>query len=265
MRDPYSPPIEAAGEALEGSEVYRNFYFLAFVQSLIAKCRGTRRIPVWQRALAVSTALALLVSLLWLVPWRGRPDSPVTVSQSMLRQDSDHTAEETAQPTLPPLASPTAASAVPSQSPETGTARGEDALQSPVPSLEKSEASGAAPGLQDHPPAISEEPAEVLDAQAMQEFVTRLDAARSTPGEHLDTQAMDNLLARLESSDKTTLPTAPRSKVVRKKGAKSLRRAAPGRGTPGSAPPPQSNPVPLSPALASQFPDAPRPIRDALP
>lgn len=265
MCDPYSPPIEAAGEALEGLEVYRKFYFLAFVQSLIAKCRGTRRIPVWQRALAVSTALVLLVSLLWLVPWQRRHDSPAIQSQSRPGQDSDHTAEETAQPTLPPLASPTAASAVPSQVSEASTAHGEDALQSPVLPVEKSEASGAAPVLQDRPPAIPEEPAEVLDAQAMQEFVTRLDAARSTPSEHLDTKAMDHLLARLESSDKTTLPTATRSKVARKKGAKSLRRAAPGRGTPGSAPPPQSNPVPLSPALASQFPDAPRPMRDALP
>jgi len=203
--------------------VYRNFYFLAFVQSLIAKCRGTRRIPVWQRALAVSTALALLVSLLWLVPWQGRHDSPVTVSQSMPGQDSDHTAEETAQPTLPPLASPTATSAVPSQVSEASTAHREDALQSPVLPVEKSEASGAAAALQEHIPAISEEPVEVLDAQAMQEFVTGLDAARSTPGEHLDTQAMDHLLARLESSDKPTLPTAPRAKVARKKGAKSLR------------------------------------------
>ena len=265
MCDSYAPPIEAAGEALEGSEVYRNFYFLAFVQSLIAKCRGTRRIPVWQRALAVSTALALLVSLLWLVPRQGRQDSPATQSQSMPGQDSDHTAEETARPTLPPLASPTAASAVPGQVSEASTAHREDALQSPVLPLEKSEASGAAPALQDHTPTISEEPAEVLDAQAMQEFITRLDAARGIPGEHLDTKAMDHLLARLESPDKTTLPTATRSKMARKKGAKSLRRAAPGRGTPGSAPPPRSAPVPLSSALASQFPDAPRPIRDALP
>jgi hypothetical protein len=246
-------------EALEGFEVYRTFYFLAFVQGLIAKCRGTRRILVWQGTLAVSTALALLVSLLWLIPWHGRPDGPATRPQSKPAQDSDHTAEETAQPTLPPPASSTAVSAVPSQILETGTAPGEAALQNPVPPVEKHEASGAAPALQDHPPAISKEPAEVLDAQAMQELITRLDAARSTPSEHLDTKAMDNLLARLESSDKTTLPTPPRSKVARKRGAKSLLRATPGRRTPSSAPPPQSNPVPFIPALASQFPDASKP------
>jgi hypothetical protein len=234
--DSYTPPIEAEGKVLEGLQVYRKFYFLAFVQSLITKGRGTKRIPEWQRALVVSTAFALLGSLLWVIPWQRRPDGPATIPQSMPIQDNDHTAE-TAQPILQPLASPTTSSAVPSQVPEASTAPSEDALQSPV--------------LQDHPPALSEGPAEVLDAQAMQEFVTRLDAAPSTPSEHLDTQAMDNLLARLESSDKTTLPTAPRSKVAKKKGTKSLPRIAPNRKTPGATPPAQSKPAPLHPTLAS--------------
>jgi hypothetical protein len=249
----FPPTTRGAGgtQHLEGLKVHRKFDFLAFVQRFIAKFGGTRRLPLWQRALAVSTGLTLLVSLLWVMPWHRRPDRSATIPQTMPVQGSDHTAEETAQPTLPPPASPTEISAVSSQLPEIGIAPGEDAHQSPV--------------LQDHPPALSEESAEVLDAQAMQDLVTRLDATRSTPSEHLDIKAMGNLLASLESSDKTTSPTAPRSKGARKKGAKSLPRTAPGRRTPGSTPPPQSNPMPLRAALAFQFPDTPKPVWDSLP
>ncbi len=252
-------------QPLEGLEVYRNLYFRRFVQSIIAKFRGMRRIPVWQCVLAFSTALALLASLLWLVPWQGQHDGPVTIPQPMPVQGSDHTAEETAQPTLQPLASPTAASAVPSQVPEAGTAHGEDVPLSPALLPEKSEASGAAPALPGPTPAISEKPTEVLDMQAMQGLVTRLETARSTPEERLDTQAMDNLLARLEPADKSTLPTARRSKVARKRGARSLPRAAAGRGTPGTTSPPRSDPVPLRPALEFQFLDAPKPVHDSIP
>lgn len=261
------PTARGAGgtQPLEGLEVYRYSYFLAFIRSIIAKFKGTRRISVWRHALAFSSALALLASLLWLVPWQGQHDGPVTIPQPMPIQGSDHTAEETAQPTLHPLASPTAASAVPSQVPEAGTAHGEDIPQGPALLPEKSEAPSAAPALPGHVPAISQEPVEVLDTQAMQGLVTRLETERSTPEERLDTKAMDNLLARLEPADKGTLPTARRSKVAKKRGARSLPRAAVGRGTPGSTSPPRSASVPLSPAPEFQFLDAPKPMNDSIP
>lgn len=225
------------------------------VKSVIARVRGARRIPVWQRALAGSTALVLLASLLWLAPWQVRPDGPATLPQSMPVQGSDRAAEEAAQPTPQPVASPTAVSAVPSQVPEAG----------PAQTPEKGEASGEAPAQQRHTPATSAAPAEVLDTQAMQKLVTRLETARSIPEERLDTKAMDNLLARLEPADKTTLPTAPRSKVARKRRARSLPKAAAGRVAPGLVSPPRSDPVPLSPAPEWQFFDAPKPVHDSVP
>ena len=222
---------------LEGLKVYRDFYFLAFAQRLIAKFRGTRRISVWQLALAFSTVLVLLASLLWLAPWQVRHDGPATVPQPMPRQGNDRTAEETTQPTPPALTSPTVASAGPSQIPEAGTAHEEPAPQSPALLPEKSEVSSTAPAQERHTPVTSEEPAEVLDIQAMQRLITRLETARSTPEERLDTKAMDHLLARLEPADQTALPTAPRSKAVRKKRARSVPRASAGRGAPGSVSP----------------------------
>jgi hypothetical protein len=188
--------------------VYFDFYTL--VQSVIAKCKGPRRIQAWQCALACSTALALLAGLLWLAPWQVRHDNPTTVHQSMPLQGSDRTTEEIAQPTVQPLVAPTS---------EVGSLPSAPALQSPE---------------QPHISATSEEPTEVLDTQAMQGLVTRLEAARSNPEEHLDVRAMDRLLARLESADKTGLPTSPRSKVARKRGPRGLPRAG-DRGTPSNS------------------------------
>ena len=232
--------------------MYLDFHSL--VKSVLAKVRGARHIPVWQLALAGSTALALVASLLWFAPWQVRHDGPATIPQSMPVQGSDRAAEGTTQST-PPFASPTAVSAVPSQVPEAG----------PVLPLEKGEVSDAAPAQQHQTPTTSDAPAEVLDTQAMQALVTRLDTTRSIPEEHLDTKGMDNLLARLETADKTTLPTAPRSKVARKRGARSVPRASVGHGAPGLTSPPRSDPVPLSPAPEFQFPNAPKPVNDSIP
>jgi len=233
--------------------MYLDFHSL--VQSVIAKVRGTRRIPVWQRALAGSTALALLVSLLWFAPWQGRHDGPATIPQSMPVQGSDRAAKEPEQST-PPFASPTAVSAVPSQVPEAG----------PVLPPEKGEVSDAAPAQQHQTPTTSEAPAEVLDTQAMQALVTRLDTTRSTPTpeERLDTKGMDNLLARLETADKTMLPTAPRSKVARKRSIRSVPKASVGHGAPGLTSPPRSDPVPLSPVPEFQSFDPRKPVNDSL-
>lgn len=231
--------------------MYLDFHSL--VQSVIAKVRGTRRIPVWQRALAGSTALALLASLLWFAPWQVRHDDPATIPQSMPVQGSDRAAREPKQST-PPFASPTAVSVVPSQVPEAG----------PVLPPEKGEVSDAAPAQQPQTPTTSEAPAEVLDTQAMQALVTRLDTSRSIPEEHLDTKGMDNLLARLELADKTTLPTAPRSKVARKRGPRSVPRASVGHGAPGLTSPSRSDPVPLSPVPDFQSFDIRKPVNDPL-
>src|SRR5439155_22002359 len=199
----------------------------------IAKFKGPRRLQAWQCALACSTALALLASLLWLAPWPVRHDGRATVPQSMPLQGSDRTAEEIAQPTAQPLITPTSeVSSLPS---------------APAPqSLERPYTS-----------ATSEEPTEVLDAQAMQGLVTRLETAKSNPEEHLDTRAMDRLLVSLESADKTGSPTSPRTKVARKRGSRVLTRAG-DRGAAGSVSPPHDDPAPLSAAAGSQFPAAAR-------
>lgn len=241
--------------------MYLDFHSL--VKSVIANVRGARRIPVWQLALAGSTALALLASLLWFAPWQVRQDGPATIPQSMPVQGSDRAAKEPEQST-PPFASPTAVSAVPSQVPEAGPAHGEQAPQSPALPPEKGEVSDAAPAQQHQTPTTSEAPAEVLDTQAMQALVTRLDTSRSIPEEHLDTKGMDNLLARLEPADKTTLPTAPRSKVARKRGTRSVPRASVGHGAPGLTSPSRSDPVPLSPVPEFQSFDTRKPVNDPL-
>ena len=209
------------------------FDFHSLVQSVIAKFKGPRRIPAWQHTLACCTALALLASLFWLVPWQERQDGPATVPQSMPLQGSDRTTEETAQPTAQPLVAPTS---------EGGTLSSAPAPQSPE---------------QPHTSATSDEPTEVLDTQALQGLVTRLETARSNPEEHLDTRAMDRLLASLESADKIGSPQSPRTKVARKRGPRGLPRVG-DRGASGSASPPRADSAPLSAAAEVRFPDAPR-------
>jgi len=44
------------------------FDFPSLIKNVIAKFDGVRRIPAWQRALACSTVLVLLASLLWFAP-----------------------------------------------------------------------------------------------------------------------------------------------------------------------------------------------------
>ena len=203
------------------------------IKSVIAKFKSPRRIPAWQRVLACSTALALLASLLWLAPWQGRHDGPATVPQSMPLQDIDRKTEETARTTTQSLVAPTSeAGSLPS---------------APIPqSLE-----------QPHTSVTSEEPPEILDTQAMQRLVTRLETARSNPAEHLDARAMDRLLARLEAADKTGSPPSPRSKIVRKRGVRVLPRAG-GHEAPGSVSPPRDDPAPLSSAAGNGIPAAAR-------
>src|SRR6266850_3363225 len=160
---PYSPPLIFGGiQALEGLHMYFDFHSL--VQSVIAKFKGPRRIPAWQHALACCTALALLAS--WLVPWQERHDGLTAVHPSMPLQGSDRTTQATAQPLVAPTS-------------EGGTLPSAPAPQSPE---------------QPHTSATSDEPAEVLDTQALQGLVTRLETARSNSEEHLDTRAMDRLL-----------------------------------------------------------------------
>jgi hypothetical protein len=210
--------------------VYFDFYSL--VQSVITKFKGPSRIQAWQYALVCST-LALLAGLLWLAPWQVRHDGRATGHQSMPLHGSDRTTEEIAQPTTQPLVAPTSEA---------------DSLPSaPMPQSPE----------QPHTSVTSEEPTEILDTQAMQRLVTRLEAARSNPAEHLDARAMDRLLARLESADKTGAPPSPRSKVVRKRGVRVLPRAG-DHGAPGSVSPPRDDPAPLSAAAGMPFPAAAR-------
>ena len=228
MCNPYSPPLIFGDfQALEGLHLYFDFYSL--VQSVIAKFKGPRHIQAWQCALACSTALVLLASLLWFAPWPVRHDGAATIPQSMPLQGSDRTVEETAQPFVVPTS-------------EVGSLPGAPAPQSPE---------------RPHTSATSEEPTEVLDTQAMQGLVTRLETARSNPEEHLDTRAMDRLLARLESVDKTGSPPSPRSKAARKRGTRGLPRAG-DHGAPGSVSPPRDDSTPLSSAAGMQFPAASR-------
>jgi hypothetical protein len=212
--------------------VYCDFHSL--IKSVLAKFKGPRRIQAWQGALACSTALALLASLLWFAPWQGRHDGPATVPRSIPLPDSDRQTEGTARPTTQPLVAPTS---------EAGSLPRAPIPQSP-----------------EQPPTsvTSEEPTEILDTQAMQRLVTRLDEARSNPAEHLDVRAMDRLLASLESADKTGPPPSPRSsKVVRKRGVRVLPRAE-DHGAPGSVSPPRDDPAPLSAAAGTPFPAAAR-------
>ena len=226
--------------------MYLDFHSL--MKSVSLKIKRTKRIPVWQLVLACSTVLALLASLLWLVPWQMQQDGPTTVTQSMRIQGSDHTAEGTVQPNPPPLTALTSAG-------DTGPEAA--ASQHPGLPTQQSQTSSVDPGQERHAPALAQEPTEVLDTQAMQALVTRLEASRSNPEEHLDMRAMDRLLARLESADKTASPASPRSKIARKRNTRVLPRAG-DRGAPGAVSPPRTDSFPLSPASEMQFPDPPR-------
>src|SRR5262249_40088169 len=105
----------------------------ALVQRLIADSQDRRRIPVWQRGLASSAALALLAGLLWLTPWQGRHEAGIMAPQVMPTQSGGHTAE---------TAGETGAPAVPRQVPEVETNRAERDAQSPALLIQQSEASG---------------------------------------------------------------------------------------------------------------------------
>ena len=198
----------------------------ALVKSVIAEGRDTRRLPMWQLGLASSAALTLLASLLWLASWQGRHDAPPIVSQPTLVQEGNRTAGAVEQ---------TVAPAVPRQDTEVGTTPGEHEPQNLTRMTEQSKASSAALAQQRPTPTTSQESARILYVQTMQELATRLKMTRNTPGEHLNTQAMVNLLTKLAPTDKTALPPTPRSKEARKRGARSLSKAAEGPRKPSSA------------------------------
>jgi hypothetical protein len=212
--------------------------FLSRVQSVIARCKSTRHLPVWLRALAGVTTLALLVSLFWLAPWQARHDVLAPVRQPMPSQASDRPAAELTPPTPQLRLGPPAAS--------TGSGQVSDV------GAERSQTSRVAPGQEGRAPTPSEEPTEVLDTQAMQGLVTRLEAAGNNQEEHLDTRAMDRLLAEL-----TDKPMTPRSKGSKKRARVSPRSTA-DRGAPGTVSPPQADTGPLRAASDTPFPDMAR-------
>lgn len=207
----------------------------ALVQRVIAAYQGRKRIPAWQLGLAASVALVLLGTLLSLAPWQARHDAPLITPQATLARGGDRTAEEPRE---------TVAPAGPGQVLEGETNRAGQDVQSPALMPQKSAASGEAPAQQ---PAT--------DTKAMQEPIPWPGTARHTHAEHLDTQAMDQLLTRLAPADKPQLPTVPRSKVSRKKDARTLPRvSSAGRRTPGFVLSPQrSGPIWPGPASASWF------------
>jgi hypothetical protein len=230
--DPYAAPLTSGDiQILEGLHVH--FHFHSLMHSVNAKCKGPRCRQAWQYALAGSTALALLASLLWLAPWQVWHDGPATVPQSMPLQGSDRTAEETARTSAQPVVAPTS---------EVGSLPSAPAPQS----LEQSRISTTA-----------EEPAEVRDPQAMQGLATGLETARRNPEEYLDTRAMDRLLAKLASADKTASPPSQRSKAARKRSTRVPPRVG-NRRAHGSVSPPRVDAAPLSSASGMQFLDASR-------
>ena len=198
----------------------------ALVKSVIDDVRGSRRIPMWQLGVASSAALTLLAGLLWLGPWQGQHDAPSMVARPTPVQEDDHTAGVVEQTVGP---------AMPRQDTEVGTTPGEHEPQSSSRMTEPGKASSAAAAQQRHTPATSQASARILYVQAMQELVTPLKTIRSTSGEHLDTQAMSHLLTKLEPTDKPALPPAQRAKEARKRGAKSLPKAAKGPREPSFA------------------------------
>lgn len=212
--------------------------FLSRVQSVIARRKSPRPLPMWLRALAGATVMALLAGLFWLASWQARHGDPAPAPPSMSIQTGDRPAAEIVQPTPPLRVGPPAASTGPGQVSEVGT--------------ERSQTSRVGPGQEDHAPTPSVESAEVLDTQAMQKLVTRLEAARSSPEEQLDTKAMDRLLAELKGK-----PAVPRSKVPKKR-ARASPRAAADRGAPGTVPPPRGDASPLRAASDTPFPDMAR-------
>jgi hypothetical protein len=226
--------------------VYLDFHSL--MKSVLLKVKRTKRIPAWQLALACPTVLALLTGLLWLAPWQMRQDGPATITQSRPIQGSDRTAEGPVQPNPPPLTALTSAGDTVPEAP---------ASQNPVLPTQQSQTSSVDPGQEHHAPALSQEPTEVLDTQAMQKLVTRLETSRSNPEEDLDTRAMDRLLARLESADKIASSASSRSKIARKRSTRVLPRAG-DRGAPGAVSPPRTDAFPLSSASEMPFPDPPR-------
>jgi hypothetical protein len=220
--DPYAAPLMFGDiQILEGLHMYSHLHSL--MQSVIAKCKGPRWSQAWPCALAGSTALALLASLLWLAPWHVWHDGPATVPQSTPLQGSDRIAEETARPTAQPVVAPTS---------EVGSRPSAPASQS----LEQPRISTTA-----------EEPTEARATQAMQGLATGLETASSHPEEYLDTRAMDRLLARLASADKTASPPFQRSRAARKRGSRMPTRVG-NRRTPGSVSPPRVDAAPLSSA-----------------
>lgn len=234
--DPCAAPLTFGDiQILEGLHVY--FPFHSLMQSVIAKFKGPRGSQAWQCALAGSTALALLASLLWLAPWQGWHDGPATVPQSMPLQGSDRTTEETARPTAQPPVAPSSAP------------RSDVGLRPSAPAPQNPE--------QPHISATAEEPTAVRDTQARQGLATGMETTRSHPEEDVDTRAMDRLLARLASVDKMASPPSKRSKAARKRGT----RVPPGVGhrrAPGSVSPPRIDSASLRAASGMPFRDAPR-------
>jgi hypothetical protein len=218
-------------QILEGLHVYVHFHSL--MHSVIAKFKGPRRSQAWPYALAGSTALALLASLLWLAPWQVWHDGPATVPQSMPLQSSDRTTEGTARPTARPLVAPTS---------EVSSLPGAPVPQNPE---------------QPHTSKTTEEPTTVWETQAMQGLATGLETTRSHPEEYLDTRAMDRLLARLASADKTASPPSQGAKAARKRSARVPPRAG-NRRAPGSVSPPRVGAAALRSASGVPSPDASR-------
>jgi general secretion pathway protein A len=212
----------------------------ARVKSVLTESRETRRIPMWQRSLTSSAALTLLASLLWLAPWQGRHDAPSIVSQPTPTQEGDRTAGTVEQ---------TVAPAMPGQESEVGTVPGEHEPPNVTHMTEQSKAPGATSAQQRHTPTTSQESARILYVQTMQELATRLKTTRSIPREHLNTQAMDNLLTKLEPTDKIALPPTSRSKEARKRGTRSLPKAAEGPRKPSSV---SAAPAPARPMVRPQ-------------
>jgi type II secretory pathway predicted ATPase ExeA len=215
----------------------------ALVQRVIADAQGGRRLPAWRLSLAPATAMALLGGLLWLAPWQELRDAPSTAPQATLAQGGDRTAQEARA-----IAAPT----VPRQVPGVESHERAQDAQSPALLIQHSEASGEAPAQQSH-----------TDTWAMQEPVARPETAGHLHAEQVDVQAMDKLLTGLEAADKTTVPTVPHSKAVKRRSTKSPLRAAASHGLPSFAlSPQQSDTVPprasgLRPAAVSRTPVAP--------
>jgi hypothetical protein len=212
--------------------VYLDFYSLLQAPFYITDFQGRKRSLVWRFGLAPAVAMALLGGLLWLAPWRGLHDAPRTAPQASLAQGGDRTAEQAGK-----------LAATPGQVPAAKPNEAKQDTQSPALLLQNRDVSGGVLAQQPHP-----------DIQAIQEPVTRPEPTGRTHEEHLDTQGMANLLAKLEPADKTTVPTAPRSKAAKRRSTRSPLRAPAGRGLPSSAVSPRrTDAVPARPAPGLRF------------